>query len=346
MNDRSLAPRRRSRARAPLFWLALAGLGAACAPVEPTAEALGDEPGSFAIADAPPGAPPDAQTRPETRLGSGSGSGSGSDSLRPLSSEPVPSPVGAHIVNASAAVRLGKALFWDIQAGGDGQTACASCHFLGGADDRRVNTLNPGDDNRFASGGVTGPGQTFTPSNLGNDDRVGSQGVAAASFLGIDPDPTHAADLCVANPGTVFDVQRQVTGRNTPTMIGAVFFRDAFWDGRANHTFNGLDPFGQTANASGALATVSNSALASQAAGPPNNDVEMSCAGRAFNGPGSLWAKLLARSPLRLQRVSTSDSVLGALANPAGPGLLCSGVPCSYGGLIRTAFGNALADAA
>src|ERR1041384_8029844 len=90
--------------------------------------------------------------------------------LRPLSSEPVPQPSGGHIVDQAAAVRLGKALFWDVQSGGDGQTACASCHYLGGADDRRINTLHPGPDGVFASGGVTGPGQAFTPVDLGNDD--------------------------------------------------------------------------------------------------------------------------------------------------------------------------------
>jgi cytochrome c peroxidase len=273
-------------------------------------------------------------------------SASGSGGLRPLSSEPVPQPTGGHIVNQAAAVRLGKALFWDIQTGGDGQAACASCHHLAGADDRRFNTLSPGPDGVFASGGVTGPGQAFAPSNLVNDDRVGSQGVVAAQFSAIDPDPRHAADLCIASPGTLFGTQRQVTGRNAPTVVGAVFFRDAFWDGRANHTFNGLDPFGQTGNAGGAAAADGNSALASQAVGPPNNGVEMSCAGRVFNNHNSLGTKLLARPALQFQQVATTDSVLGGLANPAGPGLVCGGAPCGYGNLIRAAFGDALAGTA
>ena len=266
--------------------------------------------------------------------------------LRPLSSEPVPQPSGGHIVDQAAAVRLGKALFWDVQSGGDGQTACASCHYLGGADDRRINTLHPGPDGVFASGGVTGPGQTFTPVNVGNDDRVGSQGVAASFFSGIDPDPSHAADLCVANPETAFGAERQVTGRNAPTVIGAVFFRDAFWDGRGNHVFNGVDPFGATANAGGALASVGNGALQSQAVGPANNPVEMSCNGRAFNGANSLGTKLLARPALQLQQVAADDSVLGGLADPDGPGLLCDGAPCSYDALIRAAFGDAMGDTA
>jgi cytochrome c peroxidase len=268
---------------------------------------------------------------------------SGSGGLRPLTSEPVPQPAGGHIVDQAAAIRLGKALFWDIQTGGDGQTACASCHFFAGADDRRLNTLNPGPDGVFASGGVTGPGQAFAPTNIVNDDRVGSQGVMTARFTSIDPDPAHAADLCVADPTTLFGAQRQVTGRNTPTVIGAVFFRDAFWDGRANHTFNGVDPFGQTGNAGRALAAVTNGALASQAVGPPDNSVEMSCAGRAFNGLGSLGTKLLARPALQFQRVAITDGVLGNLANPTGTGLVCSGAPCGYVDLIRAAFGDALA---
>ena len=38
---------------------------------------------------------------------------------------------------------LGKALFWDANAGSDG-LACASCHYSAGADSRIVNQLNPG----------------------------------------------------------------------------------------------------------------------------------------------------------------------------------------------------------
>src|SRR3989304_8647759 len=42
-----------------------------------------------------------------------------------------------------ATIRLGKALFWDMQVGSDGQ-ACASCHFHAGADNRTKNQLSPG----------------------------------------------------------------------------------------------------------------------------------------------------------------------------------------------------------
>ena len=73
-----------------------------------------------------------------------SGGGSSNGGLAPLSSVAVPQLGGGDIVDAAAAVRLGKALFWDVQTGGDGQVACASCHFHGGADSRLLNVLNPG----------------------------------------------------------------------------------------------------------------------------------------------------------------------------------------------------------
>src|SRR4051812_35203651 len=42
-----------------------------------------------------------------------------------------------------SALVLGKAFFWDMQVGSDGQ-ACGSCHFHAGADSRAKNQLNPG----------------------------------------------------------------------------------------------------------------------------------------------------------------------------------------------------------
>jgi cytochrome c peroxidase len=122
--------------------------------------------------------------------------------------------------------------------------------------------------------------------------------------------------------------------------VGAVYARDTFWDGRANHTFNGLDPFGFTANAGGSLTSVGNGALASQSVGPPNNSTEMSCAGRVFNGAGSLAAKMLARTPLRLQVVSATDSVLGSLALAGG------GLNTTYQAMINAAFSASVASAA
>jgi len=248
-------------------------------------------------------------------------------------------PGAGDIADQAAAVRLGKALFWDVQTGSDGQTACASCHFHAGADNRRQNTLSPGADGVFGSGGVIKSGQLYNGASIANDDRVGSQGVASGTFTSISADATSAVDTCTATSATVFGTERQVTGRNTPTVIGAVVFRDNFWDGRANHAFNGLDPFGATANAGGVLNNFQNASLASQATGPAGNDVEMACAGRPFNGANSLAVKLLARTPLQFQRVDETDSVLGSLSNSPGNGLKCGTAPCTYGQLINAAYG-------
>src|SRR5512138_2802914 len=64
----------------------------------------------------------------------------------PLSQVPVPEPPTLYLFvkNKPAAIRLGKALFWDMQVGSDGVVSCATCHFTGaGVDARTKNVLNP-----------------------------------------------------------------------------------------------------------------------------------------------------------------------------------------------------------
>jgi cytochrome c peroxidase len=58
--------------------------------------------------------------------------------MAPLSSVPVPPVFGMDgiLADKTAAIALGKALFWDMQVGSDGVQACASCHFHAGADHR------------------------------------------------------------------------------------------------------------------------------------------------------------------------------------------------------------------
>jgi cytochrome c peroxidase len=54
------------------------------------------------------------------------------------------------------AMVLGKALFWDQQAGSDGVQSCGSCHAHAGADNRTKNQVNP-----FGQHGISGPPTNF-----------------------------------------------------------------------------------------------------------------------------------------------------------------------------------------
>src|SRR5437899_9925806 len=90
--------------------------------------------------------------------------------LAPLSSVGVPKRTGGTIINNAAAIKLGRALFWDEQAGGDGRIACATCHLHIGADNRTPNTLHPRPDAIFAGCGVTAHGQTAFPVDIANAD--------------------------------------------------------------------------------------------------------------------------------------------------------------------------------
>src|SRR6185437_10677138 len=74
--------------------------------------------------------------------------------LAPLSTVTVPPVFGMEgiLADKTAAIKLGKALFRDMQAGSDDVQACASCHFNAGADSRAINEVNPGQaggDNHF-----------------------------------------------------------------------------------------------------------------------------------------------------------------------------------------------------
>src|SRR5438105_5613337 len=91
----------------------------------------------------------------------------------------------------------------------------------------------------------------------------------------------------------------RVEPRNTPSMVNAVFNFDNFWDGRADHIFNGVSTFGDldpTAfvwqiDANGNLerqrVSIEPGSLASQSVGPPLSQFEMSCDGRVFTKLGS-----------------------------------------------------------
>jgi cytochrome c peroxidase len=293
--------------------------------------------------------------------GSGHAGARGEPGLAPLDTLPVPKAPneGDFIANGTAAVKLGKAFFWDMQAGSDGRTACGSCHFNAGADNRSRNQINPRGPAGFVVGGpnaklkpedfpfhkLSDPNNRASSVVSDTDNVSGSQGVLPSVFGGITLGEA-ADDQAFALKDDQFMVGRtpvrRSTGRNTPSVINAVFNDRNFWDGRAQNEFNGVNPFGPRdtgarvgkVNASGAVdqvpVTLANSSLASQAVGPPGNPVEMSSDGRTLSDIGK---KLLSLRPLREQIVSPDDSVLGA--DVAGSG---RGLNQSYDELIRAAF--------
>ncbi|MEH2101948.1 MAG: cytochrome c peroxidase [Nostoc sp.] len=247
--------------------------------------------------------------------------------LASLKSVSVPQPdnLGDFVKDKVAAIKLGKALFWDMQVGSDGETSCASCHFHAGADNRSKNQIGPG-LLRINADGTANPDTIFNvggspnyqlkpgdfpfhklsnpndPTTLVSDknDVSSSQGAFNTKF--VDVIPGSAEDQVINEPDPVFNVGginvRHVQGRNTPTVINAAFNFRNFWDGRAQNIFNGVNPFGlRDPNASVVKAenpnqpkfvkiSLNNSSLASQAVGPPLNSTELSSDGRTFQEIG------------------------------------------------------------
>lgn len=91
---------------------------------------------------------------------------------------------GAGIIkDKAAAIALGKALFWEEQAGSDGM-ACASCHMSGGADNRIRNQLSPGfNDALFTPGGDTTFGSTHSDTGTVPPGRMPSGAVADSNYV-------------------------------------------------------------------------------------------------------------------------------------------------------------------
>lgn len=294
------------------------------------------------------------------------------DSLKNKLEIPKPSNLAEFVKDETATIALGKAVFWDMQVGSDGLMSCASCHFHAGADNRSKNQLHPGLDQEFVLGlnhqlqqaeypfhKLQDPNNR-APVVADSNDVTGSQGVHLTRFNSITPGSDK--DNVTVEPDDVFNVDgknvRQVTDRNAPTVINAVFNFRNFWDGRAQDTFNGVNPFGlRDPNATLVKADkpnqleevqirLNNSSLASQAVGPPLSAVEESATDREFDdlsrklagGKGKkrlreTGKKLRGLTPLGKQLIATDDSVLGGLSNASKPGL-----NTSYQAMIKKAF--------
>src|SRR5206468_1996561 len=139
------------------------------------------------------------------------------------------------------------------------------------------NTLSWFRRHPFASAALIFTAIAFGPLSMDAQADGGSgKGGGGAALAAPDRAGTgiinNAADICTPNETAPFFHNRRVTGRNTPSVVNATFNRQNFWDGRANDNFNGSDPFGLTGNAGAGIGqTATNSSLASQAVGPPNN---------------------------------------------------------------------------
>jgi cytochrome c peroxidase len=295
------------------------------------------------------------------------------DPPRPPSLKTVPVPEPANlsefVKDRQAAIALGKALFWDMQVGSDGITACASCHFSSGmADTRSINQLAPG-LNRVTKDAVPNPDTTFANGKGPNarlrasdfplfpsNDVVSSQGVFNTIFRAITIGP---ADKVRSEPDPHgFSINgrnvRRVEPRNTPSVINAVFNHRQFWDGRADNVFNGVNGLGDrdpnarvfraddSNNPVPVQIRLENSSLASQAVNPPVNSFEMSAAGRTMRDLGKklAWGSdsddhdARELRPLGLQLVHPEDSVLGLISQWPHRGLKTG----SYREMIRRAF--------
>ena len=282
---------------------------------------------------------------------------------------PLPKQLDTVIKDRQMAIVLGKAFFWDKQAGSDGQ-ACASCHFHAGADNRTKHQLNPGgravpEDTVFKPTRTGGGGPNYqlqagdypfhVLSNsldrnstvlFDSTDATSSQGTFSgmfSQFVG------QGEEVCALETSSIFQVNgklaRKVEPRNTPTTINAIFQFRSFWDGRANNHFNGVNPFGRrdpnarvlVRQADSSIAPevmdLENAALASQAVGPTLSNFEMSCANRSFKQVARKLLTLVPK-PLFGQKVELDDSALGPYADPNSG--LKTGV--TYESLIQAAF--------
>ncbi len=275
------------------------------------------------------------------------------------------------VIDKTAAIALGKALFWDVNVGSDGM-ACASCHFHAGADGRIRNQLSPGNFNKRMpttltfeatasgrSGGVnyklrrsdfplhqlTDPTDKESPVSFDTDDVVSSAGVFLASFDGFKR-RGGKHDKCTPRTDAIFHAgdlnTRQVQSRQAPSVINSGFNFRNFWDGRANNIFNGESPYGvRDANAGvwvvGQEGTVSKQPLrlenASLASQAVAPPVSTSEMSCEQRTLPDVARKVLPRRPLETQEVHVADSVLAGLRDLSGKGL-----NTSYESLIKTAF--------
>jgi cytochrome c peroxidase len=304
------------------------------------------------------------------RVGGGAAPGVSSrigKKVAPLSASnvPLPSNLADFVSDFDAAVRLGKAFFWDVQVGSDGLTACATCHWHAGADARAKSQLAPGHDGAYAAMPTGAGGVNYEvksgdfpfneradpndhDSSLVRDinDRLTSSGIQHRMFTGVTPGVGQEDGIVIQDPPFNLNGSNvgRVEPRNSPTIINAIFNVRSFWDGRAQEKFNGVNIWGDLdpnarvleLDASGNLVwtriLLDKAALASQAVGPAISDFEMSYAGKSLP---DLGRKMLSAMPLRDQFIDPTDVHLGTYSAYPSRGMTPG---TTYADLIDLAF--------
>lgn len=278
-----------------------------------------------------------------------------------------PTGLANYVTNRQAAIILGKALFWDMQVGSDGVQSCGTCHFRAGADPRNKGQAAPGGVNNMREvvdlgNNVELKKDVFPLHKLADvtnrhsavihdyDDVISSAGVKSFHFTGASRGEEQDQGALAAD--AVFNVAgvnvRRAEPRNTPTVINAAFSRRQFWDGRADHIFNGVNPFGvrdpnaRVLKADTPASTpqpvkvrIDNASLASQAVGPPLSDLEMGYKNRSFRDVGK---RLVSAQPLAKQEVADDDSALGPVSLSKLLGGNRKGLTGKYLDYIKFAF--------
>ncbi|WP_317451596.1 cytochrome c peroxidase [Methylobacter psychrophilus] len=281
------------------------------------------------------------------------------------------------VVDKNMAIALGKALFWDMNVGSDGQ-ACGSCHYHAGADARDKNQINPGEKSSNASGQTfdmlpsgTGGGPNYTvkladfplyrypnPLNKSNsvptyitDDVVSSAGTFSGTFKGANPF-NGTNDNCDRSADPVFHIgntgTRRVEPRNTPTVINDIFNYRNFWDGRANNIFNGSSTWGDRDPTAGIWVTSGARSVVKQRLHLENSSLASLAMGPPLNATemscrgrnlAAIGRKLLLRKPLQNQKVHGEDSVFAPLnLTLSTANDLKTGLNTTYKTMITKAF--------
>lgn len=260
-----------------------------------------------------------------------------------------PKMIEKFVKDRAASVRLGKALYWDMQVGSDGVTACGSCHFHAGVDVRTKNQIAPGlaaGDTAFGNNALTGsidfphfgPNAVVKAGDFpfhkladphdrdslclrDTNDVMGAQGPCRSDFLRVRLNSPLELVRVVRDP---IDSYRHVNVRRknariAPSVINAAYNRAQFFDGRANFFFNGVNPFGPLDDQA-AIVVSEGGLLRAQKVRIPNSSLASLCTGPPLDefemtAAGRTWPdigrKLLALRPLAGQLVHPQDSVLG-----------------------------------